>query len=83
MPGDGTSDWQPGEALTASDAIAAYTTGRAIAAGRPEEGHLAPGAVADLAILNVDLDALLAADERLAEVRSLLTLVGGREVHRG
>ncbi len=82
VPGDGTDDWQPGEALTVADALAAYTTGRASAAGRADEGHLAPGAVADLAVLNVDLATLLAADERLAGVRSLLTLVGGREVHR-
>jgi predicted amidohydrolase YtcJ len=82
MPGDGTADWQPAEALTAPDALAAYTTGRAQAAGRPDEGHLGPGAVADLAVLNVDLETLLDADERLADVRSLLTLVAGREVHR-
>ena len=82
LPGDGTPDWHPAEALSAADALGAYTTGRAAAAGRPDEGHLGPGAVADLAVLNVDLETLLAADERLAEVRSLLTLVAGREVHR-
>jgi predicted amidohydrolase YtcJ len=82
LPGDGTEDWQPAEALSAADALAAYTSGRADAAGCDDEGHLGPGAVADLAILNVDLPTLLAADERLAEVRSLLTLVAGREVHR-
>jgi predicted amidohydrolase YtcJ len=82
FPRDGTDDWQPAEALTAADALAAYTTDRAEAAGRDDEGHLEPGAVADLAILNVDLPTLLAADERLADVRSLLTLVAGREVHR-
>ena len=82
LPRDGTDDWQPAEALTAADALAGYTTGRASAAGRADEGHLGPGAVADLAVLNVDLPALLAADERLADVRSLLTLVAGREVHR-
>jgi predicted amidohydrolase YtcJ len=82
LPRDGTDDWQPAEALTAADALAAYTTGPAGAAGRTDEGHLEPGAGADLAVLNVDLPALLAADERLAEVRSNLTLVAGREVHR-
>jgi hypothetical protein len=82
LPGDGTKDWQPAEALSVADALAGYTTGRADAAGRGDEGHLAPGSVADLAILNVDLPTLLAADERLAEVRSVLTLVAGREVHR-
>ena len=73
MPGDGTDDWQPAEALTSADGLAAYTTNRAAAAGTPDEGHLGPGAVADLAVLNVPLETLLAADERLADVRSLLT----------
>jgi predicted amidohydrolase YtcJ len=38
--------------------------------------------VADLAVLNVDLEALQAADERLGAAKSVLTLVGGIEVHR-
>jgi predicted amidohydrolase YtcJ len=45
-------------------------------------GHLRPGARADLAVLNVPLETLLAADERLADVRADLTLVDGHEVHR-
>ena len=83
FPGDGTSDWQPAEALDPVSALAAYTRGPAIAIGRPDEGFLGVGAVADVAVLNVDLATLLAADERLATVRSDLTLVGGREVRRG
>jgi predicted amidohydrolase YtcJ len=79
---DGLPDWQAQEGLAPRAALAAYTRAPAIAAGRPEEGYLGVGAVADLAVLNVDLDALLAADERLATVRSVLTLVGGREVRR-
>ncbi len=82
LPGDGTEDWQPAEALTAADGLAAYTTNRAAAAGNPHEGHLGVGAAADLAVLNLPLETLMAADERLADVRSLLTLVAGREVHR-
>ena len=81
-PGDGTPDWRPEEATTAAQALAAYTVGPALAMGRRDEGHLRVGAVADVAILNVDLATLLAADERLTEVRSDLTVVGGREVHR-
>ena len=69
-------------ALDPRVALAAYTRAPAIGIGRPEEGYLGVGAVADLAVLNVDLETLLAADDRLATVRSELTLVGGREVRR-
>jgi hypothetical protein len=79
-PGDVLPDWQPQESLDPRVALACYTRAPAIGIGRPEEGYLGVGAVADLAVLNVDLETLLAADERLATVRSELTLVGGREV---
>jgi predicted amidohydrolase YtcJ len=82
FPDDAASDWRPEEALTPAQALAAYTTAPARAMGRADEGHLRAGAVADLAVLNVDLATLLAADERLVDVRAELTLVGGREVHR-
>jgi len=82
LPGDGTADWQPGEALSPAAALAGYTSGPAAAGGHEDEGHLRPGAVADLAVLDVGLDALRAADERLGGARSVLTLVGGVEVHR-
>lgn len=81
-PDDRVADWQPQEALDPRVALAAWTRAPAIAAGRPEEGSLGVGAAADLAVLNVDLDTLLAADERLATVRSELTMVAGREVRR-
>ena len=80
LPGDGESDWQPAQALDAASALAGYTTGPAASGGFGDEGRLEPGARADLAMLNVDLAALLAADERLAGVRSQFTLVGGSEV---
>jgi len=82
LPGDGTADWQPAQGLGIVPALAGYTSGPAAAAGRSDEGNLEPGARADLASLNVNLAQLLAADERLADVRSNLTLVAGREVHR-
>ena len=81
-PADGLPDWQAQEGLDPRVALAAYTRAPAIGIGRPEEGYLGVGAVADLAVLNIDLVTLLAADERLATVRSELTLVGGREVRR-
>ncbi|MDQ2854425.1 MAG: amidohydrolase family protein [Chloroflexota bacterium] len=81
-PGDGARDWLPDEALDATTALAAYTHGAAMGMARLDEGLLEVGAVADVAVLNTDLATLLAADERLAEVRSDLTLVAGREVRR-
>jgi hypothetical protein len=81
-PGDGTPDWQTHQAIGAASALAAYTLGPARAMGRSDEGHLLPGARADLAVLDVDLATLLEAGDELAAVRSVLTLVGGAEVHR-
>lgn len=82
FPDDLPPDWRPVEAIDVVAALRAYTLDSAAAAGLPDEGHLRPGARADLAILNVDLPTLLSADERLASVRSELTLIGGREVYR-
>ncbi len=79
---DELADWHPEEALDLPAALRAYTLGPARAMGRHDEGHLRPGAIADLAVLDVDLATLRAADERLAAVRSQLTLVAGRETHR-
>jgi predicted amidohydrolase YtcJ len=75
-------DWTPAEAIDPIAALSAYTQGPARALGRDDEGHLRAGAVADLAVLDVDLATLRRGDERLSEARSVLTLVGGREVHR-
>jgi predicted amidohydrolase YtcJ len=80
LPSDARDDWRPGQALRLAEALSAYTLGPARAIGAADEGHLRLGARADLAVLSVDLPTLLAADERLAQARSILTLVGGREV---
>lgn len=82
-PDDARGDWRPEQALTVAEALHAYTRGPARAIRADDEGHLQPGARADLAVLDVDLDTLTAADERLAGVRSTLTLVDGEEVPLG
>ena len=82
FPADGTPDWRPDQAIGAPAALAAYTSGPAAGLGAIDEGHLHPGARADLAVLDIDLPTLLAGDEAMATARSLLTLVDGREVHR-
>jgi len=83
LPTDARDDWRTEQALTVAEALSAYTLGPARALGVADEGHLRPGARADLAILSVDLDTLLAADERLANVRAVITLVDGHEVPMG
>lgn len=80
LPGDTRGDWRPGQALTLAAALQAYTLAPALALGKTDEGHLRVGARADLAVLSIDLDELLRADESLGMVRSGLTIVGGREV---
>jgi predicted amidohydrolase YtcJ len=82
FPRDRTADWQPHEALTPEEALAGYTLGPAAAGGHATEGQLRPGSEADLAVLDIDLATVLAADARLGDAGSVLTLVGGREVHR-
>lgn len=82
FPGDGTADWRADQALDAASALAGYTLGPATSLGVTDEGHLRPGARADLAVLSIDLPTLLAAGERMAAARAVLTLLDGREVHR-
>jgi predicted amidohydrolase YtcJ len=80
MPTDPRDDWRSEQALTVVEALSAYTLGPARALGVHDEGHLRPGARADLAVLSVDLDTLLAADERLSDVRAELAIIDGVEV---
>jgi len=82
FPTDRRGDWRPEESVSVAQALSAYTLAPAVAIGAADEGHLLPGARADLAVLSVDLPTLLRADEALASVRSELTLVDGAEVHR-
>jgi predicted amidohydrolase YtcJ len=78
LPSDGREDWRPEQALTVLEALSAYTLGPARAIGATDEGHLRLGAKADLAVLSVDLDALLAGDVDIGAVRSEFTVVDGR-----
>ena len=78
FPTDDRDDWRPDHALTVLEALHAYTLGPAAAIGAADEGHLRPGAHADVAILSVGLDALLGGAVRWDAIRSDRTLVGGR-----
>ncbi|HEX7172950.1 MAG TPA: amidohydrolase [Candidatus Limnocylindria bacterium] len=80
LPSDLRGDWRPEQALTVFEALAAYTLGPARAIGATDEGHLRAGARADLAVLSVGLDALLAGEVDFGAVRSDFTVVDGRPV---
>ena len=67
----------PKEALTREQAVIAYTSGSAYAEfAERDKGVLAPGMLADLAVLSADIFAVPAA--ALPATVSVLTLVGGR-----
>lgn len=80
FPADDRADWRADQALSLAEALSAYTLGPASAIGASDEGHLHPGARADLAVLSVGIEDLQRGDDALGEVRAQLTLVGGREV---
>jgi predicted amidohydrolase YtcJ len=70
----------PGERLSREQALRALTQGGAwLAFAERERGVLAPGRVADLAVL--DRDPLSAPLEALDEMRCTLTMVAGRVIH--
>ena len=77
FPSDWRDDWRADEALTLLEALHAYTLGPARAIGAADEGHIRAGARADLAVLNVPLDALLSAAVDFEDVRAVLTFVDG------
>ncbi|HEU4539006.1 MAG TPA: amidohydrolase family protein, partial [Polyangiaceae bacterium] len=70
---------RPSEALTVEQAVSAYTHGSAYAEFEDfQKGKLAPGRLADLAVLSQDV--FTAPLPALPATRSVLTVVGGRVV---
>jgi predicted amidohydrolase YtcJ len=73
--------WFPEQRLAVSEALQAYTTGAAYAAGREhEQGRLAPGYLADLVVL--DTDPFTCPPENLRNIQAQATMVGGEWVWR-
>ncbi|HET6781110.1 MAG TPA: amidohydrolase, partial [bacterium] len=69
--------WYPEETLTMREAVAAYTTGAAMAAGQEQiAGSLTPGKYADFVVLNQEL--LAVPPEDILQTRVLATVVGGK-----
>ncbi len=71
---------RPSEAITREQAVEAYTRGSAYAEFQEDEkGEIAPGKLADLAVLSQDI--FVAPVPDLPRTESLLTLVGGEIVY--
>jgi hypothetical protein len=72
--------WVPTEKITIEEAVRGYTAGSAYAEFTDhEKGTLAPGALADLIILEDDIFAI--APARIRDVNVRTTIVGGRIVY--
>ena len=70
----------PFEAVSREQAVMAYTAGSAYAErAEKDKGTLAPGMLADLAVLSHDVFTIPAAE--LPAVRSVLTMVGGKVIY--
>jgi hypothetical protein len=70
----------PDEALNRADALRCATAnGAYLTFDEDKKGSLEPGKLADLAVLSAD--PLTAEEAGLADIRSLMTMVGGRIVH--
>jgi predicted amidohydrolase YtcJ len=72
--------WVPEQKITVEDALRAYTRGSAYASfDEKEKGILAPGALADFAIIDRDLTRI--APETIRDAHIVLTAVGGQVVY--
>jgi predicted amidohydrolase YtcJ len=77
---DGKQEYYPEQKLTIEQAIAAYTTGSAYAEfAEKDKGTLAPGMLADFAVLDRDLTAIPA--EKILGTQVLRTVLGGKTVY--
>ena len=75
-----THPTNPHEALTREQAVTAYTAGAAFAEFKEQEkGQLAPGMLADLAVLSADV--FTVSRSEMERIKSVLTMMGGRIVH--
>ncbi|WP_121118411.1 amidohydrolase [Croceibacterium ferulae] len=74
--------WQPQEAISREQALAAYTVGAAYAGFADRRfGQLAEGQRADFLV--IDRDPLMASPEEMREIRVLETWINGRKVFGG
>ena len=80
MNGDpGPSGWYPDQRITVEQALQAYTTGPAFAAGLENQlGKLLPGYIADMIIL--EEDPFIIPPQDLYQVNPIATIIGGEWV---
>lgn len=72
----------PHQALTIAEALRSYTRGGAYASfAEREQGALAPGMLADIAVIDGDL--VSPEPARIAEMQVVMTIAGGRVVYAG
>jgi predicted amidohydrolase YtcJ len=77
---NGKQEYFPEQKLTMDQAIAAYTTGSALAEfEEKEKGKLVPGMLADFVVLDRDVTA--ASAEKVLATKVLRTVVGGKTVY--
>ncbi|MGC8782213.1 MAG: amidohydrolase family protein, partial [Anaerolineae bacterium] len=77
----GPDGWYGQQRLTVAEAVHAYTVGCAYASGEETiKGSLAPGKLADLAVLSQDIFSI--APEALLETEVVATMIGGEWVYR-
>jgi len=77
--GDPAEPLVPAQALTLQQALTAYTSGSAWVCGHEDSGRIAPGAGADLVVL--DRDPFLGAADEIGASRVVATYVEGQRVH--
>lgn len=74
--------FNPGEAITAQEAVRAYTLGSAYASHQEDaKGSVSPGKLADLVVLSDDPAAV--SPDRIAGIQVLATFVGGQCRYHG
>jgi predicted amidohydrolase YtcJ len=83
VPGTGDDPrWQPEQRMTREEAVRSFTVWNAYASRQEARlGSLEPGKEADLVVLSDDV--FTCPEDRIADIRPTLTLVGGDVVFRG
>lgn len=79
LPGEDRPVFYPEQRIDLAGAVAAYTSGSAYVNHLDDTGTIAPGNLADLAVL--DRDPFAGPPEAIGETRVLETFVGGRRVY--
>ncbi len=81
LDGKNPKGWIPEEKITVEEGLRAYTSGSAFAAfEETEKGTIARGKLGDMVVLSDDVFGI--PPEKLKNARVVLTVVGGKVVHR-